>query len=138
MHYKSIRSSLLLVFLALSHLPLIFGASRVHKKREASSTVHNIIKKREANSASKRLLPLCGDVKKYPGMSNGAFITRDPGYWRYLRDGTRKYELLTCKLKRFNAVEARECLANHNLLMLGDSTMRYQFLSLAYFMEHGE
>ena len=80
---------------------------------------------------------LCTEVKKYPGKSNGAFITRDPGHWRYLSDGSMTYEVATCTLKRFTAPEARRCLANHHTLMIGDSLMRYQYLGLAFFIEHG-
>jgi hypothetical protein len=80
---------------------------------------------------------LCTEIKKYPGKSNGAFITRDPGHWRYLPDGSMTYEVSTCQLKRFTAPEARRCLASHHTLLIGDSLMRYQFLGLAYFIEHG-
>lgn len=83
--------------------------------------------------------PLCTTIKKtVPGMQDGNFITRDPGHWRILSDGSRTYEPQTCSLQRFTAKEARECLAGHHLLMIGDSMMRFQFLSLAYFIEHGK
>ena len=81
--------------------------------------------------------PLCTDVKKIPGMENGAFITRDDGSWQYRVDGSREYTLDTCRLKRFTPAEARQCLAGHHMLWIGDSVSRYQFLVLAYFLEHG-
>ena len=81
--------------------------------------------------------PLCTDLKKYPNMQNGAFITRDPGHWRYRMDGSREYTVDTCRLKRFTSEEAKSCLAGHHVVFIGDSVTRYQFLSLVYFIEHG-
>ena len=95
---------------------------------------HHIVGSHKYRGSNKEL---CTEIKKYPGKSNGAFITRDPGHWRYLPDGSMTYEVSTCALKRFTAPEARRCLANHHMLLIGDSLMRYQFLSLVYFIEHG-
>lgn len=82
--------------------------------------------------------PLCTVMKKtYTGLQTGSFITKDPGHWRYLKDGSMRYEVSTCTLKRFSQAEARQCLGGHHLLLIGDSLQRYQYLSLAYFIEHG-
>ena len=80
---------------------------------------------------------LCTDLKKIPGLKNGAFITRDRGTWRYRLDGSKEYTIDTCKLKRFTATEARQCLSGHHMLWIGDSVTRYQFIILSYFIEHG-
>jgi hypothetical protein len=52
-------------------------------------------------------------------------------------DGSRELTLpLTCQLKRYTARQAGMCLKNKSLLFIGDSLTRYQYLSLAYFLEH--
>lgn len=59
--------------------------------------------------------------------------------WSPKKDGSFQVNLPeTCELKRFTGAEAQECLANQHLIMAGDSLSRYQFLDLAYLMEHGE
>jgi hypothetical protein len=81
---------------------------------------------------------LCTDMKGIVGMKNGAFITRDPGVWKHRIDGSKSYTLETCRIKRFSSEEAGTCLAGKHLLLIGDSVSRYQYLSLAYFIEHGQ
>ena len=41
-------------------------------------------------------------------------------------------------LRSWSAAEARQCLAGRPVYFVGDSTMRYQYMSLAYFLEWGE
>lgn len=54
-------------------------------------------------------------------------------------DGTRlRYDLQHCQLKRFTASEARQCLRGKHLVLVGDSLMRYQYLSLVHFLHLGE
>ena len=90
------------------------------------------------NKHHKKIGKLCTDLKKIVGMKNGAFITRDPAVWMHRLDGSKEYSLQTCKLKRFTATEARTCLAGKHMLFIGDSVTRYQYLSLANFIEHGK
>ena len=53
------------------------------------------------------------------------------------QDGSRELTLpSTCCLKRYNTHKARHCLTEKNLLFIGDSLTRYQFLGFAYFLEH--
>lgn len=47
-------------------------------------------------------------------------------------------QLLSCKMHRFSATEARACLAQRPLILLGDSVTRYQYLSLSHFLEFGD
>lgn len=58
---------------------------------------------------------------------------------RLLRDtaGEIWYEPPGCRLHRPTAAEARSCLANKTILILGDSVVRYGYLELAYFLTHG-
>ncbi len=88
----------------------------------------------------KQTLPLCMDLKReFPGLEKGWFLTRDRGRWvRQLSDNTARYELETCVLKRFTAEEARVCLSDRPMLFVGDSVMRYQYVSLVYFLHTGE
>ena len=74
-------------------------------------------------------------------VANGEFLTRQttPNKWTLRADGSRQLELpLTCQLKRYTSIEARQCFANRHISFIGDSLSRYQFLSLAYFIERGQ
>ena len=42
-----------------------------------------------------------------------------------------------CRLKRYTTDDTRQCLANQHLNFIGDSLSRYQFYSLAYFIDKG-
>ena len=84
-------------------------------------------------------LPSCLHLKHtVHGMGDGAFITREPGDWFVRADGSKEYRLRTCRLERFDAHAARQCMSKHHKLLLGDSLMRYQYLSLVYLLEHGK
>ena len=93
------------------------------------------------NHDSHEPLPSCEDLMRRPHSSfaDGAFLTRKttPVVWKMRHDGSRELTLpFTCRLKRYTAQQAGTCLRNKNLLFIGDSLTRYQFLSLAYFLEH--
>jgi len=87
-------------------------------------------------------LPKCDDLmKKHHFLRDGAFLTRQGTHvaWKLRVDGSRELTLpLLCKLKRYTADEARQCLAHKHILTIGDSLTRYQSISLMYFLEHGE
>ena len=53
--------------------------------------------------------------------------------------GLRRLELHRdgAPLRSWSAAEARQCLSGRPVYMVGDSTMRYQYMSLAYFLEWG-
>lgn len=71
--------------------------------------------------------------------ANGAFLTSRANQvvWKMRHDGSRELTLPhTCRLKRYTAQQASRCLQNKHLLFIGDSLTRYQYLSLAYFLEH--
>jgi hypothetical protein len=71
--------------------------------------------------------------------ADGSFLTSitTPVVWKRRLDGSGELTLpSTCRLKKYTAREAGQCLKNKNLLFVGDSLTRYQYLSLAYFMEH--
>jgi hypothetical protein len=104
---------------------------------QCKSSINSVIDHHHNVGARGSKHHLCTELKKISGMHNGAFITRDDGYWQYRADGSREYTVNTCRLKRFTAFEARKCLAGHHMLMIGDSVSRYQFIVLVYFLEHG-
>ena len=54
----------------------------------------------------------------------------EEGYWRAEQDGTYTWHLQACVLRRFSHEDARQCLRNRHLLIVGDSVSRYQYLSL--------
>jgi hypothetical protein len=86
-------------------------------------------------------LPRCEKLMQNPSspFADGAFLTRKTTQvvWKMRHDGSRELTLpLTCQLKRYTARQAGTCLKNKSLLFIGDSLTRYQYLSLAYFLEH--
>jgi len=93
---------------------------------------------RETNNSS---LPTCQELMQQPFNTfvDGSFLTHrtTPVTWKRRRDGSRQLTLpSTCHLKRYTAEEAGQCLKDKHLLFIGDSLTRYQYLSLAYFIEH--
>ena len=89
-------------------------------------------------------LPTCRSLMNAPNspVADGSFLTsRDstPNSWTLRADGSRQLNLpVTCHLHRYTASEARQCLAKRHVSFIGDSLTRYQFISLAYFIEHGK
>jgi hypothetical protein len=89
-----------------------------------------------------QLLPTCESLMQSPNspFADGAFLTRVSTHisWSPRADGSRELQLpLTCHLKRYTSFQALQCLKNRHLSMIGDSVSRYQFISLAYFIERG-
>jgi hypothetical protein len=60
------------------------------------------------------------------------------GHWYSTPGGELLYEPDACQLRRLTADEARQCLANRSLTFVGDSLSRYQYVSLAHFLSHGQ
>ena len=58
------------------------------------------------------------------------------GEWYLLPDGTLRYELSHCRLRRFTATMAKNCLQGNHIVFMGDSLSRYLYLSLAYFLAY--
>jgi hypothetical protein len=56
------------------------------------------------------------------------------GYWS--RDSAKppQYSVEACRVHRFTAKEARTCLRDQHIAFAGDSTTRYQYLSMVYFL----
>eukprot|EP00521_Asterionellopsis_glacialis_P009395 CAMPEP_0195286238 /NCGR_PEP_ID=MMETSP0707-20130614/3760_1 /TAXON_ID=33640 /ORGANISM="Asterionellopsis glacialis, Strain CCMP134" /LENGTH=444 /DNA_ID=CAMNT_0040345847 /DNA_START=318 /DNA_END=1649 /DNA_ORIENTATION=+ len=87
------------------------------------------------------LIPTCDELMQRPftPFADGSFLTRKSTnvVWRMRQDGSRELTLpSTCHLKRYTALEAKQCLKDKKLLFVGDSMTRYQFMALAYFLEH--
>jgi len=74
---------------------------------------------------SQENLPLCtpDNLKLSDVSKNGNFYL--------LNDGSFRYELNHCRLRRFNQARATSCLAGIHLTFMGDSLSRYFYLSLA-------
>jgi hypothetical protein len=71
---------------------------------------------------------------------DGGFLASHstPIRWVPRKDGSRQLELADiCRLKRYTSAEANQCLADKHVSMIGDSVTRYQYISLAHFLEHG-
>ena len=71
--------------------------------------------------------------------ADGSFLTQKSTQisWKMRSDASRELTLpKTCRLKRYTANEAVQCLKKKSILFVGDSITRYQFLGLAYFLEH--
>jgi hypothetical protein len=52
------------------------------------------------------------------------------GNFYLLNDGTFRYEMNHCKIRRFNSIRASACLRGLHLVFMGDSLSRYFYLSL--------
>lgn len=75
-------------------------------------------------------LPWCTpDNLNFQNTSSGEFFL--------LRDGSFKYYLPHCKLRRFKSREAAKCLQGNHLVFMGDSLTRYFYLNLAAFLAQG-
>lgn len=88
-------------------------------------------------------LPTCQELMQQPASpyADGSFLMQKSTevVWKIRRDFSRELTLPhTCQLKRYTAIEAKQCLKKKHLLFLGDSLTRYQYMSLAYFMEHSK
>lgn len=88
------------------------------------------------------ILPSCVKLMQNPSLpyaASGAFLTSKSTevVWKMRHDGSRELTLPhVCRLKRYTAQQAGQCLRKKSMLFIGDSLTRYQFLSLAYFLEH--
>ena len=85
-------------------------------------------------------LPSCTELMRQPMYADGSFLTNRNTtqiVWRKRHDGSKELTVpFTCYLTRYTPEQAGKCLKNKNLFFVGDSLTRYQFLSLAYFLEH--
>ena len=50
--------------------------------------------------------------------------------WDSSLDGTYEFGGLGCKMRRFSPAEARQCLANRRVLLMGDSVVSHQCMSI--------
>lgn len=87
-------------------------------------------------------LPSCQTMMQRPGSpyADGSILTRHttPNAWTPRADGSREFDLTAvCTLKRYTGQEARQCLDGKHISFIGVSLTRYQYLSLAYFVEKG-
>ena len=87
-------------------------------------------------------IPTCRELMSRPNspFANGAFLTRKTTQivWKPRADGSRRLTLpTTCRLERYTAQKAKQCLAGKSLAFIGDSLSRYSFWSLAHFLEKG-
>eukprot|EP00569_Conticribra_weissflogii_P013244 CAMPEP_0171381856 /NCGR_PEP_ID=MMETSP0879-20121228/32823_1 /TAXON_ID=67004 /ORGANISM="Thalassiosira weissflogii, Strain CCMP1336" /LENGTH=470 /DNA_ID=CAMNT_0011893447 /DNA_START=89 /DNA_END=1498 /DNA_ORIENTATION=- len=124
--------------LFLQNLKLLLVISRRNLHGDESIQHNGIPAKTNINSE----LPTCRELMTFPNspFADGAFLTRRSTQisWKLRRDGSRELTLpSTCRLHRYSAAEAKECLKSKHLLFVGDSLTRYHYLSLAYFIEYG-
>jgi hypothetical protein len=87
-------------------------------------------------------LPTCRQLMSgpYSQFRDGEFLTSSSAHhvWVPRADGSRQLELtFPCRLHRYTAQEARQCLRGQHMSLMGDSLSRYLFLSLSFFMQHG-
>ena len=88
-------------------------------------------------------LPSCEELMQHPNSpyADGAFLTRRSTHvqWKLRSDHSRELVLPnTCILKRYTSIEAKTCLRDKHIMFVGDSLSRYQYLSLAYFLEYDQ
>jgi hypothetical protein len=103
---------------------------------------HQLDEQQQQSQPEKLGLPQCDEFMQRPNsrFADGAFLTSisTPIAWTLRADGSRQVDLNNyhCRLKRYTAMEAKTCLASQHVTFIGDSLTRYQYLSLAYFLEH--
>jgi hypothetical protein len=75
-----------------------------------------------------------------PYFSSGDFLTNPtlPHAWVPRADGSHEFQHGWCKIHRYTADEARQCLVGKHVSIIGDSVSRYGGISLAYFLHKGE
>jgi hypothetical protein len=87
-----------------------------------------------ASSSSSKFSLLAGDEKT----CSSSISSDEVGVWNVAEeDGTLHYNLESCLIGRLDVEKARKLLANTHLIFIGDSLTRYQYLSLAHFIERG-
>lgn len=75
--------------------------------------------------------PFCSpDNLNLYNASNGEFILQN--------DGSFRYQVHNCKLRRFRVKDAEECLRGQHLVFMGDSLSRYFYLNLASLFAFGK
>lgn len=87
-------------------------------------------------------------ANRNPQLANGPPVFCNPnnldlrsassGEFVLLNDGSFRYQLPHCRLRRFRATEAAKCLRGTHLVFMGDSLSRYFYLDLAAFFAHGK
>lgn len=86
-------------------------------------------------------LPTCRSLMENPHSPyrDGSFLTRrNIGVsWHPRVDGSRELRHSICRLQRYTAEDAHQCLANRHVNWIGDSLTRYQYLSMAWFLHKG-
>ena len=85
-------------------------------------------------------MPSCRAVMQtLSEFANGEFLSRTSTPYRWIprHDGSQRLELDTCRLHRYTRDEVLQCLDGKHINFIGDSLTRYQFTSLAYFIEKG-
>lgn len=104
-----------------------------------SAALTSINKTINSSSTISATLPSCKTLMQQQSeYASGEFLTSTPVNWTLRVDGSREVKLTKiCHLHRYTANEARKCLANTYIMMIGDSITRYQMLSLAYFLHVG-
>jgi hypothetical protein len=112
-------------------------------EEKVKSMERKVLQQLEAKVPSgPKVLPQCDELMSRPNsiFADGGFITRHttPHTWTPRADGSMELDLAAiCTLKRYTRDEARHCLADKHVTFVGDSLSRYQFNSLAYFIEKG-
>lgn len=87
-------------------------------------------------------LPSCLSLMSQQGSpyASGDFITdlSTSRNWTVRSDGSRELDLTAiCKLHRYTAPQARQCLADRHMQFVGDSLTRFQMISLVHLLQKG-
>jgi hypothetical protein len=110
--------------------------TRTTTRQQQEKTVQN------QQQSQQEELPQCDEFMQRPNsrFADGSFLTSvtTPIAWTLRADGSQQVDLQNylCRLRRYTAIEAKTCLAEQHISFIGDSLTRYQYLSLAYFLEH--
>ena len=75
--------------------------------------------------------------QRLPPTTCGLVSGREAGQWSLDDEHTLRFNLRDCRLRRPTHNQARQCLTNQSLDLIGDSIMRYQYVSLAHFLALG-
>lgn len=78
------------------------------------------------------------DHLEYCNPNNLNLQNASAGEFLLLNDGSFRYQLPNCKLRRFRAAEAAKCLRGTHIVFMGDSLSRYFYLDFAAFFAQGK
>jgi hypothetical protein len=97
--------------------------------------------KAQSSASTRSSQRSCRELMTLPrtNFSSGEFLTNPtlPHAWVPRADGSYEFQHGSCKIHRYTADEARQCLAGKHISIIGDSVSRFGAISLSSFLDNG-